>query len=250
MHRTLNRECCVCLKENIVYFTPCFHEICPKCLLRLDKLECCICRRSLEQEVFKYNLLNYLPRTQAKFKDINTGDNTAYMKLANAIWMRAMVELPQNVLDNEKYFYFGVDSILKAKDITDVVYGIMKEDEFQEQVAHFLNNGMIEVNLNRVTDDNQVLRGKLRTDVNHNNFWCLIDHPHKKLRGKVYVHIQFEFRTFVNPKGSTFVCPLLFRLQCIAYGCTYVKMHKTLIDARKCKNKAFLMQQIFRMPNI
>ena len=41
-------ECCVCLEKKYVFSTPCNHNLCVNCLIKIKKLECPMCRRKLE----------------------------------------------------------------------------------------------------------------------------------------------------------------------------------------------------------
>lgn len=43
----MSLECCVCLENEWVSQTPCKHFICIKCLIKLKKDECPICRKKI-----------------------------------------------------------------------------------------------------------------------------------------------------------------------------------------------------------
>ena len=47
-------ECCICWeKSGYVCTTSCKHNICAKCLLKMNKLLCPLCRKNLSQELGK-----------------------------------------------------------------------------------------------------------------------------------------------------------------------------------------------------
>ena len=66
----MSLECCVCFENDWVSKTPCKHLICIKCLLKLKKDECPMCRRELFSKL-PMSIKNLISITKEPIREIS-----------------------------------------------------------------------------------------------------------------------------------------------------------------------------------